>query len=190
MVAELPTSPEFSRFVAAHELEKHGLELKIEADPQERETLAKRFDLLGIERLCAEVSLETRPGGIIHMHVHYEADVSQSCIVTLVPLKNRVAGSFERLYSAEAEPFFGSETEPGEDGHVSSEDSLDPPDPLVDEGIDIGEAVAEQLALEIDPFPRAENAEFEDIGTNIEDSGDQENQSPFAALRELKNKQG
>jgi hypothetical protein len=58
-------------------------------------------------------------------------------------------------------------------------DADDPPDVLESENLDIGAYVVEQLALEIDPFPRKPGVEFEaPEGPAIS--------SPFDALRALK----
>ncbi|HQT52251.1 MAG TPA: DUF177 domain-containing protein, partial [Phenylobacterium sp.] len=55
----------------------------------------------------------------------------------------------------------------------------DPPDVLADEEIDLSAYLIEQLALEIDPFPRKPGAVFEY-------APDTTDLSPFAALKKLK----
>ena len=53
-------------------------------------------------------------------------------------------------------------------------------DPIEDGRIDLGELVAETMAIELDPYPRKPGAGFADI---IEDA---EKPSPFSALSKLK----
>jgi len=60
----------------------------------------------------------------------------------------------------------------------------DGPDPIEDGIIDVGEAVVEELALLIPPYPRVPGAEFNDI---IEDAdGGDDKPNPFAKLAALK----
>jgi len=56
----------------------------------------------------------------------------------------------------------------------------DPPDPVTDGLIDVGEAAIEHLALVIDPFPRAADARFD--APPETPSSEPELPSPFAAL--------
>ena len=58
----------------------------------------------------------------------------------------------------------------------------EPVEPLDDGMIDIGEAVAQQLSLALDPFPRAPGAVL-DEETDLSDGSPRE--SPFAALAKL-----
>ena len=61
----------------------------------------------------------------------------------------------------------------------------DAPEPLVAGGVDVGEAVAERLALALDPYPRKPGASFD---TPPEEPGDasESRPNPFAALEKLK----
>lgn len=65
-------------------------------------------------------------------------------------------------------------------------DAEDPPEPLTDGAVDAGEAIAEQLALELDPFPRAPGAVFKGFSSPRE--GDDRSGGPFAALARLRAK--
>mgnify|MGYP006448887657 FL=1 len=58
---------------------------------------------------------------------------------------------------------------------------------MTDGGFDLGESVAEQLLLEIDPFPRADDAVFNDLSSAGDDDGTQR-ANPFAVLEQLKKK--
>ena len=57
--------------------------------------------------------------------------------------------------------------------------------------IDLGEAMAEELALALDPYPRAADADdlvLRDLGPNISVGAEPPAESPFAALRQLAEK--
>src|SRR5690606_11223516 len=119
----------------------------------------------------------------VRLSASLEADVVQACVVTLEPVSATIRSNLERLYSTDAVGESEGTVAAGEVevGH----DEEEPPEPLVDDTIDVGQAVAEQLALEIDPFPRAAGVEFEGYT-----SGESEEASPhpFASLARLKKK--
>ena len=68
------------------------------------------------------------------------------------------------------------------------EDVQDPPDPIIDGCFNLGECVAEQLSLEIDPFPRSANVSFDGFSSSQGEWSNENNTSPFAALEQLKRK--
>src|SRR3954466_6668864 len=94
-------SQEFSRFVEADSVGTHRMERRITANPEERTALAKRFELVGIERLEAVFSLKRAGGGVIHVSGELEADVTQSCVVTRAPVPAKVAESFSADFADE-----------------------------------------------------------------------------------------
>ena len=143
-------SQEFSRFVEADSVGTHRMERRISANPDERAALAKRFDLIGIDRLEAVFSLKRAGTGVIHVAGELEAEVTQSCVVTLAPVPARVAESFSADFADE-------DRRPNADPDLDF-DAEDPPEPIRNGHIDLGELAAEQLALALDPYPRAPEA--------------------------------
>ena len=66
-----------------------------------------------------------------------------------------------------------------------------PPEPVIDDKVDLGEAIAQHLALAIDPYPRAEGVSLASVMSALEDMASEpmtEN-GPFAALAKLKQKE-
>lgn len=170
------TAPaEFPRPLPVERLPHEGRRLRLEADAAERAALAERFGLDGLEFLRAEVHAKPFANGdLVRLTGRLEARVAQTCGVTLAPLVSDLDGDFEMTFTfAPAEPE-GLEIELDAEGE-------DPPEPIVDGTIDIGEVVAERLALLIDPFPRAPGAEFQAPRTE-----DAATLSPFAALAALR----
>jgi len=148
--------PELSRRV---ELAKVGaLEAiyPISAESREREALARRFELLSLDRLEAEIRLKRVGGGMIRLTGHFTADVVQACVVSLEPVASALEQDFTVLYGA---------TEPGKTVMVDLE--TDAAEPFDGDAIDIGEAVAQQLALALDPYPRAPEARLEWSGDAV-----------------------
>lgn len=166
--------PEFSRVV---ELDRLGEGTrKIAADVAECAALAARFGLVGIDRLEAEVALSVQGKGV-SADGRITAQFVQSCAV-----------SGEDLTVTVDEPlnlrFVPAETRrPDEEVELDESDC----DEIEYEGarFDLGEAVAQSLALAIDPFAVGPNAEKarKDAGLLDESAA-----GPFAALAALKKK--
>lgn len=177
-----PIVPEFSRPVRVDQIPAAGITMEVSANPAELAALAKRFGLQTIERLDAALRLKAMAGGaLIRLDGHFAADVVQTCVVTLEPVPAHVEEEFTLTYGA-AEPEV-----PGEEIELSLDDE-DPPDPIVDGAIDVGEAVAEHVALALEPFPRKPGIAFEGAG----DAPDEEEKkpSPFAVLAQLRKNKG
>jgi uncharacterized metal-binding protein YceD (DUF177 family) len=164
--------PEFSRRIDGLRLGAAGETFEIAAKPDERIGLARRFDLLSLDRLEAKVKLAPMAGGYYRLAAAFEAELVQACTVTLEPVPSRVAESFTLT--------FGPADESGE---IVLDGEAEPVEPLDDGMIDIGEVVAQQLSLALDPFPRAPGVTVE-IETIVSDEIPRE--SPFAALARLK----
>jgi uncharacterized metal-binding protein YceD (DUF177 family) len=130
---------------------------------------------LSLDRLEAEIRLERIPGGEVRFDGTLEAELVQPCVVTLEPVPARLADSFTLTYR------------PGLDEEEADRLALDEPgddlvEPLIGDAIDIGEAVAQQLAVVMDPYPRASGAEAAVTGSNA----DQTAGTALASLAALK----
>ena len=176
---------EFSRLLGREKLVEAGLAEsgslhEIEANAEERQALAERFSLTALDSLCARIAVAPAAGGtLIRVSGRLEADLVQACVVTLEPLRSRISEAFDQLYSLAEMVADDLEVEVGPDDE-------DPPEPVGPEGIDIGELVAQQLAVTIDPYPRAEGASLEALREAglAGEAGTAE--GPFAALASLK----
>jgi len=168
-----PAPPEFSRIVMADGVGPDGLALDIAATPEESAALAQRFGLEALSGLSAHVALRREGGGKVRLDVTFDADVLQLCVITLEPVASHVSDRFEVVFAPPGED--GDETEVFVD--IADED---PPEPLRDGGIDVGEMIAQHLSLQIDPYPRAPDAE----GGSWESGGEAEiRRRPFERLR-------
>lgn len=172
---------EFSRPIRIDQLPSKLSRHRLEADPAELAALAERFDLVALESLTAEIEIHppTRRG-LVRLQGHLHAQVVQTCVVTLAPLPARVEAPFSLS--------FGPAPEDEGDELDLLWDGEDPPDPIEDGKIDLGEVVAEHLALALDPFPRAPGATFEAPADADEEPAPKA--SPFSALAALRQKKG
>ncbi len=101
--------------------------------------------------------------------------MEQACVVTLEPVPGDVDETITLHYTPRAVL---------EETHrvVDIADDDDPPEPLDGDRLDLGAAVAEHLALSLDPFPRKADAVLPESATD----GQHEATGPFAVLARLK----
>lgn len=178
-------SPEFSRLVAAKDIPPSGLNMEIEASTEELASLAKRFDLLSLDRLRAWLRL-TPSKDLFLLEARLEASLSQACVVTLEPVPAEINVEFSRLYGDdEALSKLSASILPEIDIDAEAEDE---PDPMDHGKIDVGEAVAEELSLSLEPFPRKPGASLENSPWAAKEPGP--DNSPFAKLSKLQDKLG
>jgi uncharacterized metal-binding protein YceD (DUF177 family) len=164
--------PEFSLRIDGLRLSPNGEKYEISAKPEERAALAKRFDLLVLDRLEAMVKVTPMAGGYYRLAADFEAELTQACAITSEPVPARIAESFTLTYGPVEES-----------SEIVLDGEAEPVEPLDDGMIDIGEAVAQQLSLSLDPFPRAPGATLEEEA-DLSDHTTRE--SPFAALARLR----
>lgn len=152
--------PEFSRPLPVDRQSPPRQDFRIEATAQERAALVKRFGLVSLESLKAEGSLETLDQGRrAILRAHLTAQATQSCVVTLEPVSSPVDETFTLEFDVDADPEALSDVEIPEDIEAFLAQP-DPPDPLIDGQVDVGECVAEQLALALPLYPRAPGVGF------------------------------
>ena len=165
-------APEFSRLVDERQITSKPFQL--EASAEERGALAKRFGLVAIERLEATVAIE-RQGEALAARGKLSAAIVQSCAV-----------SGEDLPVTIDEPlalrFVPAAPEPAEEEIELAESDFDEI-PFEGHVFDLGEAVAQSLALAIDPYATGPEAERVRKEKGLSDEGAS---GPFAVLKGLK----
>lgn len=156
------TVPAFSRLMAIHDLPLAGRPFAIEAGAEEREALGHLFGIPEVRKLCAEGTVRPEAGGTrVRLDGRLQAEVVQVCVITLEPVANRIDVPLQRLYGSEV----GEEWDEGAGAEMFLDLSADLlTEPLDGDSLDLGAAAAEQLALELDPYPRAPGAVFEGLG--------------------------
>ncbi len=144
--------PEFSRPFDISRLSPGGGEVheRLDASPDERAALCRRFGLLGMGKIDGIVRLRRMKGKGMRIRVsgHLHADVVQACVVTLEPVEETVDEDFTILFSDEVS---------GTDEAFSVDDDSEPAD-FMDGRLDLGEMLAQQLSLALNPYPRKEDA--------------------------------
>ena len=154
---------------------RDGERIDLNADEDERKAVADRLALRGLDRLNAHATLE-RKGEIVRAVGRLKASVRQSCVVTDEPVDAHVDEAFDIHFIPE--PRIDS---PDEEVELVASDC----DVVFHDGaaIDLGSAIADTLALSLDPYPRSAGAM-----TALKEAGvlSEAEAGPFAALAKLK----
>jgi uncharacterized metal-binding protein YceD (DUF177 family) len=178
--------PEFSLFIAASDVPPSGREVRFEADEATRQRLAERFDIVEITRLVGTAQVRPYRKDGLTLECRFEADLAQNCVVTLEPVSEHVSEEFRQRYLPEKAIERAAREVPGSEREIAIDiEAEDAPEPMEGGGIDVGEAVAERLALAMDPYPRKPEASFE-TQPEEEDDAPEEKPNPFAVLEKLK----
>ncbi|WP_284124434.1 YceD family protein [Parerythrobacter aestuarii] len=173
------SAPELSRIIKLKAI-KHDPVI-VEADETERAALAKRFGISAIGSLRAEVSLDP-DGERVSAGGTLTAEIVQACAISGEDFPVHVEEPLDIV-------FVPAEAAPVSDEEEEIEFELD--DEELDEieydgdSFDLGEAVAQTLALAIDPYAEGPNAEAARTKAGL--SNDDEPSGPLAdALKALK----
>ena len=159
--------PEFSRPVPADRIGPGGLEQTIEATAAERAALAVRLGVPEVLALAATFRLSRGAAGRIAARAHLAGRLVRECVVSLDPFTADIAEDFSVAFVPEASLDAAIDLE--------GDDEI----PYTGGVIDIGEAVAEQVALTLDPYPRRP-------GATLAEAAMSDPALPFAALERRK----
>ncbi|MGV3513232.1 MAG: YceD family protein [Novosphingobium sp.] len=164
---------EFSRLIDIRQVNDEPLVL--EPSEAERKRLAARFQLSEVKAMQATISLR-REGDSVEAKGHLNASIMQACAISGEDFPVTISEPIALRFIPPREAH-----DPDEEIEITADDC----DEIEYEGtsFDLGEAVAQSLALAIDPFaegPDADKARAEhNLGGDIATG-------PFAALAALK----
>jgi uncharacterized metal-binding protein YceD (DUF177 family) len=169
--------------VAVTKLPQNGLPVRFEASVEERAALAELLGILSVERLEADLTVRRWKRDGVEVVGRFEAKVTQACVVTTDPVEERIDERVEAIFVPEGSRL--SRIAPQDDGELHLDpEGADIPETFTGDRIDLGAYLAEIVGLALDPYPRAEGVEFQEIDTDPEPEGGKV--SPFAALSQLK----
>lgn len=155
--------------------------MTIEADEAERAALASRFGITAIHSLTAEVEFGEKDGAVL-AEGKLAATLEQPCAVTREDFTYEVSETFSLRFVPE-----GRMGEYEEDAEFElTEDDLDEIE-YEGDSFDLGEAIAQELALAIDPYREGPSAEEAREKAGIESDENRKPSGPLAdALAALK----
>jgi hypothetical protein len=156
-------------------LSQAGDEVMIAPGKEDLERIADWAGVDALEAFTAKIELRKLSSTRFAFDADLVADIVQSCVVTLEPVRTRVERRFSRdLFLTAQAHQMAKEIEIApldEDGREE----------IASLGYDLAAPVLEELALAIDPYPRAPGVAFEPPP-----DPDAVELHPFAALKSLK----
>lgn len=172
--------PEFSRIVRVRDLPSGGADYDISANEAERAALARRFGLVSLDLLEAAGRLSPRARGVVRYSARLHALVVQTCVATLEPVPDEI--------DIQVDIVFRPELAAGSEGEVFLDPEEDS-EPLVGDSLNLGEIIAEEMVLALNPYPRIPGAD-PTIGPEPLEKQEIEMAKPFSALAALRRKDG
>ena len=162
-----PVVYEFSRPLQVDRVPALGCHERLAADEKECAALATRFDVPRIHSLGGLLNVLPWRGGGLKITGTLNARVDQVSVISLETFTSDLEFAIERYFL------------PPQAGHPAADDDVD----TIENGsVDLGEILAESLALELDPYPRREGEVFNDI----EEQPESAQVSPFTVLSRFK----
>ncbi|NNC59713.1 MAG: DUF177 domain-containing protein [Erythrobacter sp.] len=172
-------APELSRPVKLKGIQNEPV--VVEANESERAALARRFNITSIENLRAVVALD--PGGdTIKASGSLTARITQACAISGEDFPVAIEENLDFVFVPASS---GPPVDAAADIEIELEDDELDEIEYSGDSFDVGEAVAQSLALAIDPYAEGPNADAARKSAGI--SSDDEPSGPLAeALSALK----
>ena len=170
--------PEFSRHQILTDPPQAGVEDRLEASPAECAALAQRFGIEALKHFSARFTRKPYPGGGLFISGRLKAEPVQLCIVSLEPVTERLDKPFTLVVLPP-------------DGTLSEDP--DGPDEIQADAtghFDLGEALAEELSLSLNPYPRKAGAHLPLPPEEAAEPTEATPRNPFAKLAALRGAKG
>ena len=176
-----PKGP-FSRRFPVDSARDRTRTIKLEADAAELLALAGFLDLPQVGALTASFEITPLSGGRYGVRGQAKARVTQTCVVSLEDFETSLSEPIEAVFAPQeaADDMEAIDRRMRVDVYFDTDN--DPPDPIIDGGIDLGMLAIEFLALALDPYPRKPQATFGELNAETQ----AKEASPFAVLGRLK----
>jgi uncharacterized metal-binding protein YceD (DUF177 family) len=165
--AKLPV-PEFSRPLEVARVPKLGSHEKLDATPAECKALARRLGVPAVNSLTATLHAKPWRGGGLQVKGELIARLDRESVVSLEQFATTETLAVERYFLAVPA---GADLESDEDI-----------DEIVGGFVDLGELVAETLALDMEPYPRMPGETFASAEP-AEAPEEEKIPNPFKALK-------
>lgn len=165
--------------VAVAQLPEAGLQQVLETSAAQRELIAAAAGVNAVLKATATFDVVPEAEGRVNVTGNVRARVEQTCVVSLDPVENDIDESITAVFAPPSQiPVTPKsvQKEEGDDAEIP-----DPPEPIVNGVIDLGQLALEFLILGIDPYPRKPGVAF-----TPPETPDDPDEHPFAALKALK----
>jgi uncharacterized metal-binding protein YceD (DUF177 family) len=153
--------------------------VELKPNASERGAIAAWAGIEALKSLSASVRVRRDGTDTYAYEGTFSADITQSCVVTLAPVKAHIEGAVSRAFRVVPQRARRAR-KPDDEAEMEIEGSDDDTEVLPSGVLDLARPILEEFVLAIDPYPRAPGAVFE----APKDEDKREN--PFAALEKLK----
>lgn len=157
-----------------------GDEVRFVADAAQRGALAKWSGVVSVEKFETRVEIKKLAPNRFGLSFHLNADVTQSCVVTLEPVPDHLDKSFTRelVFVGASRHRDAAESVPD---LVLDGDLEEGPEEIDSLHLDLAVPALEEFVLSLNPYPRRPGVEFAPPSLDSEPP-----ESPFAVLKSLK----
>jgi hypothetical protein len=173
-VAKMASLPPLSSIYDLTDLSDAGAEIAVAANAGQRAKLAEWAGVDAVDRFEAPVNLKKLSANRFNYEALLHADVVQSCVVTLEPVRSRIERTISRVLQLVRKDTAHKRDQ--ETIEVASEG----PEEIDSPFFDLATPLLEEFVLAVDPYPRAAGVVFEPPVP------EERAESPFAVLRGLK----
>ncbi|HIC66093.1 MAG TPA: DUF177 domain-containing protein [Paracoccus sp.] len=167
-----PSASQPQRLRVAHLDPRGPTDFALRPAAEARAAIAAELNILALPGLAFEGRIRAEGGQAWALSGRLTAQVVQSCVVTLKPVKTRIEEDVRRLYSPHLRDPEGDEVE-------MPDETLEP----LGQFIDLSAVMIEELALSLPDYPRAQGAELTPDARD--DDGRPETRRPFEGLDRL-----
>ncbi|HXF53542.1 MAG TPA: DUF177 domain-containing protein [Hyphomicrobiaceae bacterium] len=166
---------------AVGEIPRQGLQVVRAATSEEAARLGAALDVLSFESLTVSYHLQPMTQGRYRAEGRLTAVLEQSCVVTLAPVRSVVEEPI-RVEFWPADQLAQSCNAAVEHSVLEGEEV----EPIENHRLEIGRIVYEIVSAAMDPYPRAEGAEFAWAEDRVSEAAQGSHDGPFAALARWK----
>jgi hypothetical protein len=157
-----------------------GDRVVLAANETERAAIARWSGIVSLEAFEARVDISKLAPNRFGLSFHLTANVTQSCVVTLEPVRSRLDRRFSRELHFNG-PLRHKQVseEPGPDLVLESEE--EGPEEIESLHYDLAGPALEEFVLSLEPYPRCPGVEF-----SPRTDAQERPENPFAVLKTLK----
>ncbi|HTW35715.1 MAG TPA: DUF177 domain-containing protein [Rhizomicrobium sp.] len=172
--------PPIERLYDLNRLSEAGYETTVAPGAEDLAKIARWADVVAVNRFEGQISLRRLSSTRFSYAAHLEADIVQSCTVTLEPVSASLSLEFTRALHlvphVKKTVDFSGELSP-----AAADDDV--PDEIDSTRYDLAAPLLEEFSLAIDPYPRAPGVAFD-----APEAANDRPENPFAVLGKLKEK--
>lgn len=192
----VPLTPEWPHKFETAVLGDKPVRVHLETTEQQRKDLARRAGVEAVDVLEADLTVMRATGNkLIHVKGFLKGLVIQDCAVSLKPVQNEVVDEFEGWYTDHEDVISLAGVRRERDkmlsgGELPVAEEHEDPEPAVDGAIDLGELAAQYFCLAVNPYPHAEDSNYENYVDAVASAPPPKRPNPFAALKDWKDGRG